>query len=883
MKTAIVLCLTMLLCRLPANAQVRVQTAAEPVAVPLQKALPDPVSGVPGAYPICGSLLLHDQEQSLLQYLAAHPEAGQPNLKKSAAWGFTVGSTHAWYAYDYSTTNQYLTNATCRAVGVHCYIFVEDSMWTTGKVDQGVVDSVMNTFDNSVPSNSSKGVYQMDVDAFGNPPDVDNDPRIIILILNIRDGWSGSGGYIEGYFYGLNEVNVAGSNNAEIYFLDAYPTNLKSSAGLRSGMSTTAHEFQHMIHWNYNKSQISFVNEGCSLVAEVNCGYPIYSQFYFASEPNHYLLDWRGNDINKVLFDYSRAARYFTYLRDQFSMAIFAQIVQKSGLSGIPSITWGLQQVASTRQFNDVYLDWEIANTLDDRSVDPRYGYLYQGLDKAVADTRANPNVPGTNEWIQPLGAKYVSFTAGNSLAVTATTTSSNIVAKVVEIGTPSVVSPLTSGVQFTEPNFGTTYKTVTLALMNTSATDSQLVTIQATGNAPTKITLAYENTEPTGYLALTRGDTVCVVFDGVTGAHLDSVRVALRRALPITGGVWLFGSTAHILGSPLSPPITAVGTSNPTFPYPVPWSNWATVDLRSYNIDASNRFAVGFTYSGDSTTQQRLMVSPQPTTNGIHSYTLYNEVVPPSWYYLTSNSAGDSTWAYLIRAYLSFGPANTSLTVYPGDANNDGTVDVRDVLPLGLYYGKSGPSRAGASLSWGAQTVAFGWSPDAAAYADCNGDGVVNAADVAGIIQNWASTRTSPRVGTVDARSVCQQLLDAIDAQSPNPGMKEIRGALVDYMTKDLGISFAYALDQNYPNPFNPSTTLAFSVPERVDVVRLAVYSVLGEKVWERVLNAVDAGRHNVVWEGDDTAGRKVSSGVYFCRMTAGSFRAVRQLLLEK
>ena len=883
MKIAIAISALLILVSLPAKAQINVQTAPEALAPAVQKAALDPVSGVVGAYPMCGSILLHDQEQALLQYLARHPEASLPSVKKTDAWGFTVGSTHAWYAYDYSTTSQYSTNSTCRGVGVHCYIFVEDSMWTTGKVNQTVVDSVMYAFDNAVPANPSKGVYQTDVDAFGNPPDVDNDPRIIILILNIRDGWTGSGGYIEGYFYSLNELNVAMSNQAEIYFLDAYPTNLRSSAGLESGMSTTAHEFQHMIHWNYNKSQISFVNEGCSLIAEVNCGYPIYSQYYYANEPNHYLLDWRSNDINKTLYDYSRAARFFNYLREQFTMSIFAPIVQNSGRTGIASINWGLQQVSSTRSFTDVYLDWEIANTLDDRTVDPRYGYIYTGLDKPVADTHVNPNIEGQTGWIQPLGASYLSFTGGSNLALTVSASSPNIVAKIVEIGTPSTVGQLSPGVMFAEPNFGTTYKTVTVALMDTSTTDSEQVSIAATGSAPAAITLAYENAEPTGFLALERGDTVAVVFDGVSGAHIDSVRVALRRALPITGGVWSYGSATHVLGPALCPPITATGLLNPAVPYPVPWTNWVTVDLRAYNIDATNKFAVGFAYAGDSITQQRVMVSPQPTANGVHSFTLYNEVEPPAWYYLTSNSAADSAWAYLIRAYLSFGSVASTLTVYPGDANNDGVVDVRDILPLGQYYGKTGPTRAGASLTWGAQSVTLGWSPEAAAYADCNGDGVVNATDLTAIVQNWSSTRTSPKAGNVDTKAVCQELLDAIDAQSPSTGLKEMRQALVEYMTRDLGVSFAYALDQNYPNPFNPSTTLQFAVPVRTDIVRLVIYSVLGEKVWEQQLTGVGAGRYKVVWDGNDAAGQKVSSGVYFCRMTAGSFRAVRQLLLEK
>ncbi len=766
MRVAIVVCLLAL--GIPARAQVHIPLAAEPAVGLSRGETPDPVSGIPGSYPLCGSILLHDKEQALLRSPAAFAQTLGSGLKKTNAWGFTVGSTHAWYAYDYVTTNQYLTNSTCRGVGVHCYIFVEDSMWTTGKVNQAVVDSVMAAFDDHVPANPSKGVYQTDVDAFGNPPDVDNDPRIIILILNIRDGWDGQGGYIEGYFYGLNELmngnGLTTSNQAEIYFLDAYPTNLQSPAGLQSAMSTTAHEFQHMIHWNYNKSQVSFVNEGCSLEAEVNCGYPIYTQLYFASEPNHYLLDWRGNDLTKVLNDYSRAARYFTYLRDQFGMGIFAPIVQSAPHVGIASISDGLAAMSSTRQFNDTYLDWAIANTLDDRSVDARYGYLYPGLEKVMTENRMDPNVPNTIEWIQPLGAKYVSFTAGTGLAITATASSPNIVTKVVEVGAPSSVHQLSSGVQFVEPNFGSTYKTVTLALMNTSATDSQQVSITASGTAPAVVTLAYENREPTGYLALAHGDTACVVFDGVIGGRLDSVRVALRRALPITGDVWSYGSGTHVLGTPLCPQFVATGVTNPAYDqaaqsYPVPYPNWVTVDLRSAAIDASNQFAVGFIYTGDSTTQQRVMVSPQPIASGLHSFAWVSEDPTPGWFWLPANTATDSAWAFLIRAYISFPTA-------------------------------------------------------------------------------------------------------AVQEPQSSPA--------------------AYRLDQNYPNPFNPATKIRYTVGgagstvSGTSDVRLVIYDVLGREVAVLVNEKKPAGTYEATFDA-----RSLSSGVYFYRLTAGTFVQTRSMVL--
>ncbi len=76
-------------------------------------------------------------------------------------------------------------------------------------------------------------------------------------------------------------------------------------------------------------------------------------------------------------------------------------------------------------------------------------------------------------------------------------------------------------------------------------------------------------------------------------------------------------------------------------------------------------------------------------------------------------------------------------MTVWPGDADNNGVVDQGDLLPIGLYYGKIGPARANASTAWVGQPV-VPWSPAAAAYADTNGDGVVSDFDIYAIDLNW-------------------------------------------------------------------------------------------------------------------------------------------------
>jgi hypothetical protein len=87
-------------------------------------------------------------------------------------------------------------------------------------------------------------------------------------------------------------------------------------------------------------------------------------------------------------------------------------------------------------------------------------------------------------------------------------------------------------------------------------------------------------------------------------------------------------------------------------------------------------------------------------------------------------------------------------------------------------------------------------------------------------------------------------------------------------------------ALYQNNPNPFNPSTTLRFSLEGR-GPVSLTVYDVAGRLVDVLVDEVMDAGPHEVVWDGLDKAGRAVASGIYMYRLEAGEFKETRKMVL--
>jgi len=89
--------------------------------------------------------------------------------------------------------------------------------------------------------------------------------------------------------------------------------------------------------------------------------------------------------------------------------------------------------------------------------------------------------------------------------------------------------------------------------------------------------------------------------------------------------------------------------------------------------------------------------------------------------------------------------------------------------------------------------------------------------------------------------------------------------------------IPLTYALYQNYPNPFNPTTTIKYSIPN-TERVTLKIYNILGQEV----ATLVDEEQKPGVYELKFDAGN-LASGVYFYRLKAGGFTAVKKMMLVK
>lgn len=120
-------------------------------------------------------------------------------------------------------------------------------------------------------------------------------------------------------------------------------------------------------------------------------------------------------------------------------------------------------------------------------------------------------------------------------------------------------------------------------------------------------------------------------------------------------------------------------------------------------------------------------------------------------------------------------------------------------------------------------------------------------------------------------------------DFQGNKPDMGAIESPWITSINSGgSGILDHFMLYPNYPNPFNPSTTINYRLPERSKVV-LKIYNILGEEIKTLVNNYETAGLKSVVWDGLDSAGNQVSSGIYLYRIQVENFVETKRAVLIK
>jgi hypothetical protein len=127
---------------------------------------------------------------------------------------------------------------------------------------------------------------------------------------------------------------------------------------------------------------------------------------------------------------------------------------------------------------------------------------------------------------------------------------------------------------------------------------------------------------------------------------------------------------------------------------------------------------------------------------------------------------------------------------------------------------------------------------------------------------------------------------LNEVSATLPQAGLYAAfsTGVITDVGEDPQGtvLPEAYELSQNHPNPFNPTTSISYYLPQPGRVT-LRIHNILGQAVRTLVDETRSAGAHAVIWDGRNSSGDEVGSGVYFYTLKSGDVMLTRRMMLLK
>ena len=295
-------------------------------------------------------------------------------------------------------------------------IFCEQAQYMLGEFDNNIHPTEIDFFGPADSHDGSNALLPSLVPpSLGITPDyyADSAGRQIVLVSNIRD---------DNYYDSTYPLYIAGfySSTLEAYFdrnvmsIDAYDwANRTGPSGTRPFLyeGVFAHEYQHLLHDDYDSDEENFINEGMSDFAEFLTGYHVALAGHVgpaAANPENSLVVWGDQGDLEILTDYGQAYMFQLYLYEQFGKAFTQALFHNPG-NGISGIQATLDARHVSRDFPEVFHNWQVALLIDSKKpAGGRYEFKNETFNLNVG-TPAAPNpqaydTPGAPPW----GGDYI-------------------------------------------------------------------------------------------------------------------------------------------------------------------------------------------------------------------------------------------------------------------------------------------------------------------------------------------------------------------------------------------------------------------------------------------------------------------------------------------
>ena len=283
-----------------------------------------------------------------------------------------VGERKAFWVSNSDTNENFQVEAELAYVTDHVYFWIEDNV----SYRKSNLTELVETFE--------REIYPTTRSFFGSEwkPGVDGDPHIYMLLArNLGDS-------IAGYYSSKDEYHPLAneySNAHEMFLLSADVLDLDDEFTY----GVLAHEFQHMTHWNVDRNEESWVNEGLSELASFINGYGVgFHDYSYIENPDIQLNTW---PMDSKASHYGASFLFMNYFLNRFGDATTRALVAspENGLQSLNQVLAATGQVdpvsGQAIQVDDVFSDWILASYIKDESVfDGRYTYAnYPGAPQA--------------------------------------------------------------------------------------------------------------------------------------------------------------------------------------------------------------------------------------------------------------------------------------------------------------------------------------------------------------------------------------------------------------------------------------------------------------------------------------------------------------------
>ena len=310
----------------------------------------------------------------------------EPRVASESDPGYQVGDILTFNVSNMTTDENLKVDATLLYQTAHASWWVDNRV----EVNQEDLESSARVFEEQTyPTNRA---------IFGSEwsPGIDGDPRIHVFVGDVP----GVGGYFSSADEFPRSINPF-SNEKEIFYLNA--SNALPGDSYFDGI--LAHEFQHMIHWNVDRNENTWVNEGLSeLAASLNNLYVGSGAYSFAGQTDISVTRWS----EQTLPFYGASFLFIEYFYERFGEGAVSQLVQTQ-TNGIEGLNQVLASYGYT--FDELYADWAVANLLDDKTIaDGRFSYENATTYEPTLAYTAYGYPAELQDYVHQYGTDYIRF-----------------------------------------------------------------------------------------------------------------------------------------------------------------------------------------------------------------------------------------------------------------------------------------------------------------------------------------------------------------------------------------------------------------------------------------------------------------------------------------